>query len=267
MKIGFSGVGNMASAIINGLLAKDHLSMSLHGYSPSGPKPTNSVHQKIQWHPSNYALAKTVDVFIIATKPYLIPEVMAEIRELSPLPVLVSLAAGTRINTIEQNLNQNQQPAIIRTMPNTPSAVGAGMTGLYANQSVTEHTKIQIDRLFQSIGRTIWLEQEEDFHGLTAISGSGPAYFFQFTDGLIKAGIAQGLSEEAARQLAVQTAYGAGQLLEQSGRHPAQLQKEVTSPNGTTFAATEIFRKEGLHELINTAVTAATQRSIELGGC
>lgn len=265
MKVGFSGVGNMSSAIINGLL-KQNLSKiaSLHGFSPSGPKPEVPCHQSLQWHESNLKLAQAVDVLVLGVKPRMIKQVLQEIRDVQPMPLLVSLAAGVTTESMRAQIDPARQAGIIRTMPNTPSAVGAGMTGLYADDKVSPEHKQFLNEIFASIGEVLWLDQEEKFHVLTAVSGSGPAYFFQFTNALMQAGIRQGLTHAEAKTLAVHTARGAGLLMSETGKEPLQLQKEVTSPNGTTFAATEVFCKSGIDQLADNAVTAARQRSIEL---
>lgn len=266
MKVGFSGVGNMASAIINGLIKQElGVITSLHAFSPSGPKAEKPMHQQLQWHDSNLAMAQQVDVIVLGVKPKMIPPVLEEIRSASSLPLLISLAAGVTTDTMKKHLEpQSTPPSIIRTMPNTPSAVGAGMTGLYANEAVSKNHQDFTTTLFSSIGDILWLSNEEKFHALTAMSGSGPAYFFQFTNAMILAGMEKGLSKEEATRLAVQTAKGAGLLMAETGTEPAQLQKEVTSPNGTTFAATEVFREGEIDKLVQTAITAAHDRSKEL---
>jgi len=261
MNIGFAGVGNMASAIINGLLQHTIPGVTgLHAYSPSGAK--SAFESCLTWHSSNKELANAVDIIVIGVKPHLVTSVLADIQDTANQPMIVSLAAGVTTSTIEAHTAS--KTAVIRTMPNTPSAINAGMTGLFHNHQVTEQQKQIINALFLSIGEVLWLNDESKFHVLTAISGSGPAYFFQFTDALIKAGIDQGLTAEEAAILAVQTAKGAGLLMSKSGKTPAQLQKEVTSPNGTTAAATNCFQKDGLFQLVDTAVSCARQRSIEL---
>lgn len=266
MKVGFSGVGNMSSAIIHGLLQQNLSAVSsLHAFSPSGPKSEKPMHQQLHWHASNSALAQAVDVMILGVKPKMIPAVLNEIRSTTDLPLVVSLAAGITTSTMEQHLGeQPKKPAIIRTMPNTPSAVGAGMTGLFANKEVDTDQRDFTQTLFSSIGEVLWLSDEDKFHALTAISGSGPAYFFQFTNAMILAGMEKGLSKEEATLLAVQTAKGAGLLMAETGKPPAQLQQEVTSPNGTTYAATEVLRKGNIDTLVMSALGAAHDRSVEL---
>ena len=263
MKLGFSGVGNMSSAIISGLLeSKDMQSVEIHAYSPSGPKSHIEFHQKLKWHTSNAEMAQKVDILVLGVKPQMITSVVSEVAASGAKPLLVSLAAGFTLATIE-NAAAPHTP-IIRTMPNTPSAISQGMTGLFANDLVNNEQRQFIDLLFKAIGQVLWLSEEQKFHVLTAISGSGPAYFFQFTDMLIKAGEALGLTHEEASTLAVQTAKGAGLLMAESGKPPVQLQKEVTSPNGTTFAATEVFKNDGIEALVLKAVDAAQNRSQEL---
>ena len=188
-----------------------------------------------------------------------------EIRQVSPLPLIVSLAAAVTTATIKEQLgSQPTAPAIVRTMPNTPSAVGEGMTGLFADETVPASHKKLMDVLFNSIGKVLWIDDENKFHALTALSGSGPAYFFQFTNAMIQAGITQGLSEHEATVLAVQTAKGAGILMAETGKEPSQLQKEVTSKGGTTAAATNVLHEGGIDSLVNKAIAAAHERSVEM---
>jgi len=265
MKIGWSGVGNMSSAIIRGLLASPvSQNYSLHAYTRSGPQSDNAMHQKLQWHKSNKELAAAVDILVLGVKPYVIADVLQDIQDLEKLPLIVSLAAGTTTASMLQELPSKQNIGLVRVMPNTPSQIGEGMTGLYANKYVSDAQRDNITEIFQSVGQILWLDTEESFHGLTAISGSGPAYYFMFTQALIDAGVAQGLSLQQASQLAIQTAKGASLLMANSEHDPRTLQKEVTSPNGTTHAATQTLAQEGLNECVAHAVDAAAQRSKEL---
>jgi len=264
MKIGFAGVGNMAQAIINGLLEQPESAYSLYGFAPSGPKSPTSKWQRVQWLASNFELAQTVDLLVLAVKPHMIKTVLGELQDVPKLPLLVSLAAGTTTATIRDCCRDDQLNGIARVMPNTPSAVGAGMSGLFATEQTNAEGKQAIETIFQSVGSTLWLADEDQFHALTAISGSGPAYYFMFTAALIEAGQAAGLSQAQAHQLAIATAHGAGQLMQQSDVDPKTLQQQVTSPNGTTHAATTSLAANQLTDIITQAVEAARLRSIEL---
>jgi pyrroline-5-carboxylate reductase len=177
-------------------------------------------------------------------------------------PVVVSIAAGIRIAQIERWLDAALP--VVRCMPNTPAMFGAGATGLYANARVSAPQRAEAQHVLDAAGLTVWVSGEDQLDVVTALSGSGPAYFFLMVEALEHAAVAQGLAPEAARALAAQTALGAGRMLLESGDTAATLRQKVTSPNGTTQAALESFQADHFPAIVARAVDAARRRGEEL---
>lgn len=205
--------------------------------------------------------AEKPEALIIASKPKDISEVLNSMESLGSECLIISVLAGTSIERIEAKFPSNP---IVRAMPNTAAQIGAGITALCLNKSCTEADKDLIEQIFSTVGEIIFVEDEDKMHAVTAISGSGPAYFFFLTEALIKAGIKQGLSPAEAKLLASKTFLGAGLLLDKLNESPEDLRKAVTSPNGTTHAAISSLEQDGFMEIISHAVDAATERSREL---
>jgi pyrroline-5-carboxylate reductase len=177
--------------------------------------------------------------------------------------LLISVAAGIRTAHIEQWLGVPLP--IVRAMPNTPALLRSGATGLYANAAVTAGQKNEAESLLRSVGITVWLEDEALMDPLTALSGSGPAYFFYLMEAMIEAGTRQGLSLDTATILVLQTAMGAAKMVLESTDTPAQLRERVTSKGGTTEAALAVLADRGFSDLIEQALNVSTKRSVELG--
>ncbi len=259
-KIGFIGAGNMARSIIGGMLnsgyAADHI-------RASDPTP-NENDIGVQLMSDNHDVASWADVLVLAVKPQVLKTVCEDISDnvQDSKPLILSIAAGIRSEAIDTWLGSNT--AIIRVMPNTPALIGLGMSGMFANANCTTENKAISEKIMNSIGEHIWLDQETGIDAVTAISGSGPAYFFLFIEGLIEAAIKQGLSEDAAKKLALQTARGAAQMAYESEHDAAELRRRVTSPGGTTEQAIKTFQDNQLIQLIDKAVDAAAKRSVEL---
>ena len=254
------GCGKMGSAMLAGWL-KDGL-------------PPASVHV-IDPHPSDWVRGQGVHInedlpsdpaiVLIAVKPQMMGEALPALQALKPGATLfVSVAAGTPIAAFENALGGGSR--IIRAMPNTPAAVGRGITALIANSHAGEGDMTLAETLLSAVGQTVRLEAEAQMDAVTGVSGSGPAYVFHLIETLAAAGVAQGLPEALAMQLAKATVAGAGALAEAADEDPAQLRKNVTSPNGTTQAALEVLMDEGngFPALLPRAVAAATERSKEL---
>jgi pyrroline-5-carboxylate reductase len=201
---------------------------------------------------------------ILAVKPQMMGTALPAVAALSGQTVFLSIAAGTTIEALEAALGDGP---IIRAMPNTPAAVGRGITALVGNVAVTETDMALAEALLSAVGQTVRLEREADMDAVTAVSGSGPAYVFHMIECLAQAGEAEGLSPGLAMALAKATVGGAGVLAEEAEETPSQLRVNVTSPNGTTQAALEVLMNEadGLPTLMNRAVAAAANRSRELG--
>lgn len=204
------------------------------------------------------------DIILFAVKPQIAAQALADYsRFYRPDVMFVSVMAGVSIATMKQYLGQNS--IIIRTMPNLPALVGKGMTGLCCSDSLDTLRKQQITGLFSSIGAAIWVDTEDHLNVVTAISGSGPAYFFRLVEAIAKSGEALGLPKEVSEQLAQQTLVGAGAMIEKMGESAGNLRDKVTSPGGTTAAALGIFDQESaIDNLALKAVTAAFERAKEL---
>ncbi len=202
-------------------------------------------------------------VIVMAVKPQMMTDVLPELKSLIGQNTLVtSVAAGTTIAQYEENFGE---VSIIRTMPNTPAAVGKGITGMTANRQASAADKALAQQLLSAVGEVVWVEEETLIDSVTAVSGSGPAYVFYMVEALAAAGVQNGLSEDVAMKLARQTIVGAGALLEASAESAADLRRKVTSPKGTTAAALDVLMaEEGLSAIITRAVTAARKRSEEL---
>lgn len=214
----------------------------------------------------NREAARGADCVVLAVKPQVLESVC---RELAPVvadsrPLLVSIAAGIRLVQLERWLGGGLP--IVRVMPNTPALIGAGATGLCANANADANQRRLAQGLFEAAGISEWIEDEALMDTVTALSGSGPAYYFLLVEALEDAAVEQGLPRETARALATQTCLGAGRMLVESGEAPATLRKRVTSPGGTTAAALDAFESGGLRALAATALAAATARGVELSG-
>lgn len=213
----------------------------------------------------NHQPEEPPSVAIIATKPQVMSDALPELDLYGGGPTLfISIAAGTLIETFEEILGANTP--IIRTMPNTPAAVGAGITALVGNAHTNQEHMELADQLMQAVGDTVILQDEELMHAVTAISGSGPAYIYAMTEALTAAGEKLGLSAEVAQKLAKTLVSGSGKLLQSSEFSPSELREQVTSPNGTTAAGLEklMANNSGLFDLIMETTEAAHNRSVEL---
>jgi pyrroline-5-carboxylate reductase len=212
---------------------------------------------------SNREALSDKEIVVLAVKPQNLAEVMAELGgQLKPGQVVLSIVAGARIETLSKGLKHRE---IARAMPNTPAQVGEGMTVWTATPQVTGVQKGLVGAILGAMGVEIYVDDERYLDMATAVSGSGPAYFFLMAESLIEAGVAIGLPRDMARSLAAQTMLGSGRLIKQSGEEPAELRRRVTSPGGTTARAIEQFEKGQFAELVKRAVQAAYDRAGELG--
>ena len=262
----FVGGGHMASALIGGLIDSDVSSERVHVVDPSSDRRELL---ESQWGITTRAqldeASAQVDVLILAVKPQIMPEVLTQIRPHlanHQRPMVISVASGISLDTIETALGFRP---VVRTMPNTPALVGAGMTALVGNEALEEVHRQWANDLMGRGGECVWLDNEADIDLVTAISGSGPAYFFALTEHLVASAIKRGLSPKVAAQLAHQTAHGAGQMLKAADASAALLRQQVTSPGGTTEAALNVFNQHGLAHIVDEAVSAAQSRSQALG--
>ncbi len=256
--ISFIGYGNMAKAIAKGLMQNNQYQLVA-----ASPSLSECVLETITTTASNLKASEGADIIILAVKPYQMAEVLQEIRPvLGQNTLLISVAAGVSLKSLANNTSAKQ--AIIRCMPNTPSAVGEGMSALIGNRYVSDIQKQQAENIFQSVGLVQWLDDEQQMHLVTALSGSGPAYVFRIMEAMITAASELGLPEPMAEKLCRQTFKGALKLLETSSLNLEQLRQSVTSPNGTTAAALETLGKEQLDKVLLKTIDAARIRSIEL---
>jgi len=263
--IAFIGAGNMATALIKGLLAKGYPCANIWASDPNNEqleklkKDTN-----INVSNDNPAVIQQADVVVLAVKPQLINEVLQPLQKAlnTKAVLLISIAAGISINTLESLSSAKQ--AIIRCMPNTPALVDAGASALYANTNTSEAQQQQAQSILSAVGIVCWLQNENDIDTVTALSGSGPAYFFLFIEALQAAAIEQGLDPDIAKKLALQTAFGAAKLALSGDGDVAELRRKVTSPGGTTEAALAQFEKDDFSNIIARAVATAKAKSEEL---
>ncbi len=264
--IGFIGAGNMANSLAGGMIAKGIRPARIWMSDPSQDR-LDEVAQLHRVHVSrdNLEVARRVDVLVLAVKPQVMGDACAALREIieQRQPLIISIAAGVTVANLRDWLGD---APIVRCMPNTPSLVQAGATGLYAAPDVSAEQKEMAGQILGAVGLTFWFESESELDAVTAVSGSGPAYFFLLMEALIDAARAQGLSAATARQLVLQTAWGASQLAITSEDGPDVLRQRVTSPGGTTAAALQVFEEAGLREQVQAAVAAARERSEQLSG-
>jgi len=264
-RLSFIGGGNMARSLIGGLIRHGDAPASISVAEPyAALRDGLNADFGIVTSADNAAAASGADTLLLAVKPQVMKAVCAELAPAvqRDRPLVISIAAGIRIDQLEQWLGG--EVAVVRCMPNTPALIGAGAAGLIANARVTPAQRVEAERILGAAGISVWIEREELMDTVTALSGSGPAYFFLLVEALEDAAVAQGLPREAARALATQTALGAGRMLREDGAAPSVLRERVTSPNGTTQAALESFAASGLHAIVARAIDAAAQRGREL---
>ena len=212
----------------------------------------------------NGVAVDNADAWVLSVKPEVVPSVCAALRDRAQArrPLVISVAAGIRTAQIEGWLGGGM--SVVRCMPNTPALIGAGASGLYANARVDAAQRELAERVVSAAGIAAWIDDEALMDTVTAISGSGPAYFFLLVEALEDAAVAQGMARATARSLAVQTALGAGRMLSEADTAPAELRRRVTSPNGTTQAALDSLAADRFTEIVARAVAAATERGREL---
>lgn len=264
-KIGFIGSGNMASSLINGLIASGHSSQLIWATDVDAEK-SQSLANKLQINvtDNNQTLTELVDVVVLAVKPQTLRRVSEEIATLTQQhkTLVVSIAAGVNQNSLSQWLGE--EVAIVRCMPNTPALVLTGATVLHANPKVSMNQRDLAENILRAVGLALWVEQEQDLDAVTAVSGSGPAYFFLLMEAMEQTAKELGLSENIARLLVQQTALGAAKIGLESSESPQELRHRVTSPGGTTERAIETFQQGDFEDLVAKALYAARDRSIEM---
>jgi len=264
-RITMIGAGNMARALISGLLAGGRDPGCIAATDPD-PVTRQAVACDfgISVTANNAAAAGAADTIVLAVKPQLIDDVLASIAAtLPPETLVVSVAAGVPVARIERALSRPQP--IVRAMPNTPALLGVGATGIHASPTCSSSQRERARRLFEAVGAVFEIDDEGLMDAVTAVSGSGPAYFFALAEALTEAGVTAGLDPAIARGLATQTAVGAGRMLADDAADPSALRRRVTSPGGTTAAALASFDVDGFADMVQRAVAAAVRRGRELG--
>lgn len=256
------GAGKMGGALVEGWLDQ--------GLDPAllyvqDPVPSDEIKDLLAKYDAEAVASVSLNekpaVIVLAVKPQLMDDVLPGLApHCGDNTVILSIAAGRTSTSIASHFAG--EAAVVRSMPNTPAAIGRGITAAFANKNVSNEQKALCDALLSAVGEVVWLSDEDEMDAVTAVSGSGPAYVFYLTECLAEAGIEAGLSEEMAYKLAEATVSGAGELMNRSGETPSQLRKNVTSPGGTTEAALTILMSEsGLKPLLKEAVKAAAERA------
>ena len=264
-RIAFIGGGNMAASLIGGLRARGTPADAICASDP-GEEQLRKIGTEhgIQTFARNADALAGADVVVLAVKPQVMQTVCSDLAQhLGEAPLIVSIAAGIGCDSLQHWLGP-QPRAIVRCMPNTPSLLGQGASGLYANARVSAEQKAQAEQLLSAVGLALWLDDEQLIDAVTAVSGSGPAYFFLLIEAMTAAGEQLGLPREIAARLTLQTALGAARMACESDVEAAELRRRVTSPNGTTEAAIKTFQAGGFEALVQQALNAAAQRSAEL---
>ena len=263
--VAFIGGGNMARSLIGGMIAR--------GADPARVRvaePVEALRDALKGDfdvPCFASASEAVEgaaVWLLAVKPQVMRTVCGELTAVAQdtQPVAISVAAGITSTQLSNWLGGDI--AVVRAMPNTPALLGAGITGLFANDRADATQRKQAASLLDAVGPTVWIDDEVQMDAVTAVSGSGPAYVFLLAEAMQDAGVKQGLPADTARQLASQTLLGAAKMLTELDEPADVLRKKVTSPGGTTQSAIETFESGGLRELVDRAVTAATERGREL---
>ncbi|MBS1189145.1 MAG: pyrroline-5-carboxylate reductase [Rhodocyclaceae bacterium] len=264
MKITFLGGGNMANALIGGLLKQGFAASDIQVVELNEENRERlSRTYGITCHAGPVASAWAADVIVLAVKPQQMKEAVAPLAPAMARQVVVSIAAGLRLDSLSRWLGGHRK--IVRAMPNTPALIGAGITGLYALPEVTAAERGAAERVLQAVGSTVWVEDEARMDAVTAVSGSGPAYVFLFIEALQQAAAELGFSAEQARQLSIETVLGAARLAAGSDEPASVLRERVTSKGGTTAAALNVMAGRGVKEGIVAGIHAADARGRELG--
>jgi pyrroline-5-carboxylate reductase len=263
--IAFIGGGNMARALIGGLVRSGTPAGALRVADPAPDRAALAALGPLAIVGDNAAAARDARVVVLAVKPQAMAEACASIAAEVGAgdPLVISVAAGTRIADLDRWLGGGRR--IVRCMPNTPALVGLGATGMVANAAVDAAGRATAERILASVGLVEWIADEALMDAVTALSGSGPAYFLQLVEHMESAAVALGLPRASARRLALQTGLGAMRMAADADVEPAELRRRVTSPGGTTAAALAAFERGGFARLVEDALTAARDRGVELG--
>lgn len=263
--ITFIGCGNMSRSLIGGLIANGIKPEKLIATDPDDNQ-RNAITEQfgVATFTDNKEAIANADVILLAVKPQVMHGVVSDIAESikGTNKLIISIAAGVKLDSIISWLGE--QAAVVRVMPNTPALIQAGAAAIIASEHTTDVQKNIAEAMMRSVGTAIWLDSEEQMDAVTALSGSGPAYFFYFMEAMEKAAIEMGLNEQQARLLTIETAVGASKMALMSSSDPSELRRQVTSPGGTTEQALNTFMQNNMEAIVEKAMQAAQQRSIEL---
>ena len=265
-EVGFVGAGNMGEALLQGLVQSGHAAERI-AIADKGAERVRDLQARYPGLASGSAteLAAQSATLVLAVKPQTLPELAPTLRDAvqQGQPLVISVAAGTTTTQLAGWLGDATR--LVRAMPNTPALVGAGVTGLYAAPTASPEDRATATRLLESVGRAIWVEDEEQMHAVTATSGSGPAYVFLMIEAMQEAAKSLGLPADTALELTLGTLAGATRLAAEGDESAAELRHRVTSPGGTTDRALQVLEDGDRRDLLRRAMTAAAERSRELG--
>lgn len=262
--IAFIGVGNMARAIFSGMLDTGYPAEKIIGTSRT-PEKRDYYNERygISMLADNDEAVEQADVVVLCVKPAQMKVVVEELSDhVRDGQLFISVAAGIELDAL--SLWLGKPVAVVRSMPNTPSQLGAGMTGLIANEHTTEEQQALVSELFSSVGSSVWVKDEANMHTVTSLSGSAPAYFFRFLEAMIKNGKDQGLDEETSRELASYAMLGAARMVIELNEPISQLRQNITSPSGTTERALLSFEASNIDKMVADAMIACANRSKEM---
>ena len=260
--ITFIGGGNMAASLIGGLIGAGHPADAIRVAEPDAARAATLAKRfRVTTSGDNAAIIDGAAVIVVATKPQQVAGALSGLRP-APGTTVLSIAAGVRITTLRALLGE---VVVIRAMPNMPALFGAGITGLFADADASSLARSHAERLLDAAGAICWVAREELIDAVTALSGSGPAYFFLLTEALGEAGVKLGLDEAVARKLALHTFTGSARMAQDSGVDVATLRAQVTSKGGTTEAALAVLEAGGLRTLFGEALAAAARRGQQMG--
>lgn len=252
----------MGSAIAHGIMKADILDTSLIVADPNLNKleqfsKTNTIATN-----DNSVAVRKADIVFLVVKPHDVQTALNECTEQLDGKLIISVAAGVPLDRLEKWLPPNAP--VVRCMPNTPSVIGAGVAGIFANAYVVAEQKELVTKIMQSFGKVVWLSSEDQLHAVTALSGSGPAYFFYIMEAMIQAGCNLALDRATAEQLVVETAYGAANMVRETKQAPQTLKEQAETPGGTTIAAMNSLDNENVQASIATAIEKACARSVKI---
>ena len=267
LTIGLIGSGNMARALVRGLLQAGHPAgrLQVADPDPAQLEQVVALHASVGIHGDNNAVAAMADVLVLAVKPQLMADIA---RKIATAPrrsrqLILSVAAGITLGSLRTWFGSDVP--LVRVMPNQPATIGAGISGLAASTAVHERDRQIAEYIASATGRAVWLNDEALMDTVTAVSGSGPAYFYLLMEHMERAAVELGLSAELAAILTRETALGAARLVVETGAEPARLRAAVTSPGGTTAAALRVFEAANLDAIVRQALASARDRATELG--